>query len=69
LKTVAIITAIISFFYAVTTGVYFIPTGKNFFQGFILLLLSVGLLGAVFDRIQLREIVSMAFNVFINIGH
>jgi hypothetical protein len=32
-------------------------------------LLSVGLLGAVFDRIQLREIVSMAFNVFINIGH
>ena len=68
LKTVAIITAIISLYYAVTTGAFFIPTGKNLFQAAILLVLSFGLLVAVFDRIQRREIISMAFIVVNNIG-
>jgi len=60
---------IFSFYYAITTGAFLIPTGKNLVQAAILVVLSVGLLAAVIDRLQRREIVSMAFIVFNNLGH
>jgi len=49
--------------------VFSIPSGKNFLQTVTLLFLSLGLLLAVFDRPQRREIISMAFVIMNNIGH
>jgi hypothetical protein len=49
--------------------VFSIPSGKNFLQTVTLLFLSLGLLLAVFDQLQRREIISMAFVIMNNIGH
>jgi len=46
-----------------------LPSGLELIQLFILLLLSLGLLFAIFDRIVDRDIISMIFVVLNNLGH
>jgi hypothetical protein len=50
-------------------GSFEFPTGSRLVQFIVLGILSLGLIAAIFDRLSRREIVSMVFVVFNNLGH
>ena len=54
---------------ALSVGSFTLPTGLQLVQFAILLLLSLGLIAAIFDRIADREIIAMIFVVVNNLGH
>jgi len=54
---------------ALSAGDFAIPTGLQLVQFIILIILSLGLIAAIFDRIADREIVAMVFVVLNNLGH
>jgi hypothetical protein len=45
------------------------PTGLGLVQFIILILLSLGLFAAIFDRLADREIIAMGFVILNNLGH
>ena len=54
---------------ALTAADFAIPAGLQLVQFIILIILSLGLIAAIFDRIADREIVAMIFVVVNNLGH
>lgn len=50
-------------------GSFKFPSGVQLVQFIVLGILSLGLVAAIFDRISRREIVSMVFVIFNNLGH
>jgi hypothetical protein len=54
---------------ALETGVFGLPAGLRLVQFVILVVLSLGLVAAIFDRLAEREIVAMVFVLLNNLGH
>lgn len=48
---------------------FVLPSGSVLIIAIILFILSLGLIAAIFDRLQRREITSMIFVIFNNLGH
>lgn len=46
-----------------------LPTGAGLVQFILLIILSLGLLAAIFDRLTDRELIAMGFVVLNNLGH
>jgi len=69
LKLVALIIGISAGVTALAVGEFVLPTGTRLAQFVILIILSLGLITAIFDRIADREIIAMIFVVLNNLGH
>ena len=69
IKLAALTIGIIAGINALSAGSLALPTGLQLVQFVILLLLSLGLIAAIFDRIADREITAMIFVVMNNLGH
>lgn len=69
IKLIAIVLGISALLRAFGADGINLPSGLELIQLVILLLLSVGLLFAIFDRIADRDIISMIFVVLNNLGH
>ena len=54
---------------ALTAPNFALPNGLRLVQFVILVVLSLGLIAAIFDRITDREIIAMGFVVLNNLGH
>ena len=54
---------------ALSTPNFALPNGLRLVQFVILVVLSLGLIAAIFDRIADREIIAMGFVVLNNLGH
>jgi hypothetical protein len=69
IKLVAIVVGIVALIQTLSAGVFVLPSGLRLAQWVVLILLSLGLLAAIMDRVLMREIVSMAFVILNNLGH
>jgi hypothetical protein len=69
IKLAALIMGIMAGANALSTANLLFPTGLALVQFIILIILSLGLVTAVFDRIANREIIAMIFVVVNNLGH
>jgi hypothetical protein len=69
IKLAALVLGVIALVQALSGGVFALPGGLRLVQLVILALLSLGLVGAIFDRLALREIVAMIFVILNNLGH
>jgi hypothetical protein len=69
IKLVAIIIGIVALAQALSGGALGLPSGITLVQWIILVILSLGLVVAILDRLREREIVAMAFVVLNNLGH
>jgi hypothetical protein len=69
IKLAALTIGIIAGINALSVGGFALPTGLQLAQFVILLVLSLGLIAAIFDRIADREIIAMIFVVVNNVGH
>ncbi|MFC2026267.1 hypothetical protein ACFLUC_03635 [Chloroflexota bacterium] len=69
IKSIAILIGISAFVDALSAGTYFFPTGLRLAQFIILGILSLGLMAAIFDRLRRREVGSMVFIIFNDLGH
>ena len=69
IKLAALIIGIIAGANALSAANLAFPTGLALVQFIILIILSLGLVTAVFDRIADREIIAMFFVVVNNLGH
>ena len=54
---------------ALANPTFAFPTGLRLGQFILLVLLSLGLVAAIFDRLADRELIAMAFVVLNNLGH
>jgi hypothetical protein len=68
-KSIALLAGFLAFIYASVNHKLVLPSGSVLIIGIILFILSLGLIAAVFDRLQRREITSMIFVIFNNLGH
>lgn len=69
IKAVAFVVAISTLINALSNGVFAAPSGARLVQVIVLALLSLGLLGAIFERYTQREIIAMVFVLVNNIAH
>ena len=69
IKSIPIIIGIIAFYFSWNSQEWIIPSGARLVQLIILGILSSGIFLAIFNRWQNKEIISMIFVVFNNIGH
>ena len=69
IKLVAIVVGLVALIQALSSGQFGLPDGLCLAQWVVLLLLSLGLLAAIVDRIIQREIVAMVFVILNNLGH
>jgi len=69
IKAVALIIGIRAFWLSRVSQIWLIPSGIQLIQWITLGLLSLGLIAAIFNRWQNKEIVSMIFVFFNNLGH
>lgn len=69
LKAIAIVIGIFVGIKAVGVGSFAFPVGIRLIQWIVLAVLSLGLIAAIFDRIAYRDIISMVFVIFNNLGH
>ena len=69
IKLAALIIGIVAGVSALSVGGFALPAGLQLVQFVILLVLSLGLATAIFDRIADREIIAMIFVVVNNLGH
>lgn len=69
IKLAALIIGITAGANAIATGNLAFPTGLALVQFISLIILSLGLVTAVFDRIADREMIAMIFVVLNNMGH
>lgn len=69
IKLVAIIIGIVALGQGLSGGTFGLPGGIWLVQWIVLMLLSLGLVAAIFDRLAEREIVAMAFVLLNNLGH
>ena len=68
-KLAGICTGIAALIEAATGGGLGMPEGARLAQFIIMVVLSIGLIAAIFDRIIEREIVAMLFVLVNNVGH
>ena len=68
-KFVAIILGIWTFCSSRFSQIWIIPSGTHMVQWIFLGVLSLGIFAAIYNRWQNREIVSMIFVLFNNLGH
>lgn len=54
---------------SLTNPTFSLPTGAGLIQFILLIILSLGLVAAIFDRLADREIIAMGFVVLNNLGH
>ncbi len=69
IKSIAILIGIIALINALSNGSFELPSGTLLVQFILLGILSLGLMAAIIDRLSRREIVSMVFVIFNNLGH
>ena len=69
IKLTALVTAIVAFIDTLSDGSFDFPRGTPLVQFLILVVLSLGLIAAIFDRFIEREIIAMGFVILNNIGH
>jgi len=69
IKLGALATGITACINGLTTGDFALPDGLRLAQWIVLVVLSLGLIAAIFDRFIEREIVAMAFVIVNNAGH
>jgi len=69
IKLAALAVALAALVRALGGGALELPDGVNLARWVILIVLSLGLVSALFDRLQDRELVAMAFVVINNLGH
>jgi hypothetical protein len=69
LKLAALMTAIVTFIDTLTGSTFDFPSGTPLVQFLILVILSLGLIAAIFDRFVEREIIAMGFVIINNVGH
>ncbi len=69
IKLAALAIGIGAFVKAVSVGGFALPDGARLAQLVVLIVLALGLVAAIFDRIVERELVAMAFVVVNNAGH
>ena len=69
LKTIAIIFGIRAFQLSYVSQIWMIPSGIHLVQWGSLGVLSLGIFAAIYNRWQNKEIISMIFVLFNNLGH
>jgi hypothetical protein len=69
IKLVAIAIGMIALVQAIVGGTFYLPRGLCLAQWVIMIVLSLGLVAAILDRLAEKEIVAMVFVVLNNIGH
>lgn len=69
IKAVALIIGVVALVGALSYGAFALPRGVRLAQFVIQVILSLGLVAAIFDRLIGRELVAMVFVVFNNLGH
>ena len=69
IKSIAILIGIAALVNALSNGTFELPPGVQLAQSVVLGILSLGLVAAIFDRLSQRDIVSMVFVIFNNLGH
>ena len=69
LKLVALVVGMTTAVSVIRNGELAFPSGLELVQFIILVVLSLGLLAAIYDRVQDREIVAMVFVILNNLGH
>jgi hypothetical protein len=69
IKFIAILIGIAALANALSNGTFELPSGLRLVQFVVLGILCLGLVAAIFDRLSRREIVSMVFVLFNNLGH
>ena len=68
-KVVALIIGIQTFYLSCVLQIWMIPSGIQLIQWIFLGILSLGILAAIYNRLQNKEIISMIFVLFNNLGH
>ena len=68
-KSSALTAGVFALIDASANGVFIFPSESALALAIILFILSLGLVFAVFDRLQRMEITSMVFVIFNNLGH
>jgi hypothetical protein len=69
IKAAAMVIGIAALYMSLTRGSFALPAGYRFAELVVMMILSIGLLVAIFDRILDREIVAMTFVLFNNLAH
>lgn len=69
IKLAAIILGIVAGVLVLSSGTLALPAGLRLAQLIILVILSLGLVAAILDRLAGREIVAMVFALLNNLGH
>ncbi len=69
IKLIALGVAISTALASISQGSFQPPSGKSWVELIILVILSLGLLVAIYDRLLEREIIAMAFVILNNLGH
>jgi hypothetical protein len=69
IKAAALVVGLVALRGALSSGEWQLPAGIRAVQFALLVLLSLGLVAAIFDRLDEREIVAMVFVLFNNLGH
>jgi hypothetical protein len=69
IKLFALLLAILTAYRGIQRWAFEFPSGPELAEWIIMLLLSLGLTIAIFDRIQNREIFALGFIILNNIGH
>ena len=69
IKLAALVIGIGAFVKAVSVGDFAVPDGARLAQFVVLIVLALGLVTAIFDRIIERELIAMGFVIVNNAGH
>ena len=69
IKSIAILIGIAALANALSNGTFELPSGVRLAQFVVLGIRCLGLVAGIFDRLSRREIVSMVFVLFNNLGH
>ncbi len=69
IKAAAFVVAFSTLATALSNGVFTAPSGIRLVQVIVLVLLTLGLVGAIFERYMQREIIAMVFVLVNNVAH
>jgi hypothetical protein len=69
IKASAMVIGILALVVALSKGAFALPTGARFAELTVMMILAIGLVAAIFDRMLDREIVAMIFVLFNNLAH
>ncbi|MGB6607186.1 MAG: hypothetical protein WBF28_05195 [Atribacterota bacterium] len=69
IKAIALFIGIRAFRFSLSSSIWSIPSGIHLFQWILLGILTLGIFFAIFNRWQNKEISSMIFVLFNNLGH